>query len=586
MNSEELELSLRTEFESYLKGFLDDLRQEVSDFQRNFETEFEKHKSQTDEAVRKLVQRFDKGVEFNDAFNESVVEHLRLARDEGATITAVAIGEAEKLRQMDAPAAEFDLLRDAVNEISSKSTQSEILRALVDHAGKFTPRGAFFIVKNDHFVGWQAFGDESAVDEAAVQAVRFPVAADTVLADSVNTLSTAASSANEHKDDGQFLDALGFGIPDRMYAIPLIARGRGVAVLYADYGRGGVNVNPDALETLVRVAGLTVELAAAGVQPSPPPQKAEVPPAEAVPMQFTEAPAAETTRLPDVPPVEAWEYQAPEGQDFAFVDEPGKVAEVTVEEPAHFETEAQPAAPAEPMAEEPETIEPMSVSPVQEAIVEEEEPGEAPAEKVTFEDTFVQYTEEVTYFEPIEESTEPAYSAEEPAFSYQDQASTLTDYPEVIEEAAAEPVRHAEMEPEAASSSMNGTPAPQVAEPLAEVASAQAARTRFRDRSIDLPIEVPEEERRLHNDARRFARLLVSEIKLYNEQKVSDGREAGDLYDRLREAIDRSREMYDKRVQPPVAEKFDYFHYELVSSLAEGDDVKLGASYPGSKVHA
>ncbi|MBK9154851.1 MAG: hypothetical protein IPM25_11645 [Chloracidobacterium sp.] len=73
---------------------------------------------------------------------------------------------------------------------------------------------------------------------------------------------------------------------------------------------------------------------------------------------------------------------------------------------------------------------------------------------------------------------------------------------------------------------------------------------------------------------------------MYNEQKVSDGREAGDLYDRLREAIDRSREMYDKRVQPPVAEKFDYFHYELVSSLAEGDDVKLGASYPGSKVHA
>jgi hypothetical protein len=97
---------------------------------------------------------------------------------------------------------------------------------------------------------------------------------------------------------------------------------------------------------------------------------------------------------------------------------------------------------------------------------------------------------------------------------------------------------------------------------------------------------VPEDERRLHNDARRFARLLVSEIKLYNEQKVADGRASGDLYDRLREAIDRSRDMYDKRVQQPVAEKYDYFHYELVTSLAEGDDVKLGASYPGGKVHA
>ena len=95
---------------------------------------------------------------------------------------------------------------------------------------------------------------------------------------------------------------------------------------------------------------------------------------------------------------------------------------------------------------------------------------------------------------------------------------------------------------------------------------------------------VSEDERRLHNDARRFARLLVSEIKLYNEQKVKEGRDGSDLYDRLREAIDRSREMYDKRVQPPVAAKFDYFHYELVNTLAEGDDNKLGTTYPGSAI--
>jgi hypothetical protein len=67
-------------------------------------------------------------------------------------------------------------------------------------------------------------------------------------------------------------------------------------------------------------------------------------------------------------------------------------------------------------------------------------------------------------------------------------------------------------------------------------------------------------------------------------RKVKEGREGNDLYDRLREAIDRSREMYDKRVQPPVASKFDYFHYELVSTLAEGDEEKLGDSYPGATV--
>ncbi len=104
---------------------------------------------------------------------------------------------------------------------------------------------------------------------------------------------------------------------------------------------------------------------------------------------------------------------------------------------------------------------------------------------------------------------------------------------------------------------------------------------------MELPVDVAnEEERRLHNDARRFARLLVSEIKLYNEQKVTEGRSQSDLYARLREYIDRSREMYDKRVKPEVAQKYDYFHSELVNTLAEGDTAKLGSAYPGATVSA
>lgn len=94
----------------------------------------------------------------------------------------------------------------------------------------------------------------------------------------------------------------------------------------------------------------------------------------------------------------------------------------------------------------------------------------------------------------------------------------------------------------------------------------------------------PGDEEKAHNDARRFARLLVSEIKLYNEQKVGDGRRTGDLYDRLKEDIDRSRQMYEKRVTPSVAAKFDYFYDELVSTLAEGDRSKLGSDCPGPSV--
>lgn len=90
-----------------------------------------------------------------------------------------------------------------------------------------------------------------------------------------------------------------------------------------------------------------------------------------------------------------------------------------------------------------------------------------------------------------------------------------------------------------------------------------------------------ETEQRAHNDARRFARLLVSEIKLYNAAKVNDGRRNFDLYERLKDEIDRNRKVYDKRVSPTVAARFDYFYEELVQTLAEGDPAKLGKDCPG-----
>jgi hypothetical protein len=118
------------------------------------------------------------------------------------------------------------------------------------------------------------------------------------------------------------------------------------------------------------------------------------------------------------------------------------------------------------------------------------------------------------------------------------------------------------------------TPAPTYSAPLGT--------SRRYGADTELPVEVDESERRFHTDARRFARLLVSEIKLYNEQKVKDGRSQGNLYNLLREDIDRSRQMYDKRISPEVTARYDYFHHELVKTLAEGDPSKLGTGYPGN----
>jgi hypothetical protein len=71
--------------------------------------------------------------------------------------------------------------------------------------------------------------------------------------------------------------------------------------------------------------------------------------------------------------------------------------------------------------------------------------------------------------------------------------------------------------------------------------------------------------------ARRYARLLVSEIKLYHEPAVIDGRRDRDLATRLGGEITHARAMYDQRVPPHVRERADYFHDELVRTLANGD---------------
>jgi hypothetical protein len=84
------------------------------------------------------------------------------------------------------------------------------------------------------------------------------------------------------------------------------------------------------------------------------------------------------------------------------------------------------------------------------------------------------------------------------------------------------------------------------------------------------------EDQKAHEDAKRFARLVVSEIKLYNETKVAEGRRSRDLYERLKEDIERGRQMYSDRVAPNIRDSTNYFYDELVRILAGGDASALG----------
>lgn len=531
MNSEELELSLRSEFENYLKSFRAEMREHAAELHKQFEAEMDKHRSLLDEAFRAYSARFDSEATVDAGFKASVIEHLRQARDEGAALTAAAMADAEQLDHTPvaaAPAepANYSGLRDAINDISEQRTQATILKSLVDHAAEFAPRGAFFIIKNEHLVGWKVFGDGSDSAENAIADIRFPVSSDSILGSAVKSLKTSDGSYGRHSEDNVFLEPLQYGQPEGMHAIPLVARGRGVAVLYAE----GSNANVEALETLVRIAGLTVELQASATSAKA--ESRETAPADFERAQQEQQATVESAPVEEVQPetqVEAsgeWHEETPaaetETAGFEFTE---STPEVEVHEASPF---------SEPVAEQP-------------------------VEEVSAE------------FQSEEQSGEVVFDA----------GSSMGS--EKIESSPFDVA--ADLEP-ATVGAGSGKKSKKSKEKAVEVSPANVGRTAagLSGRQADLPIEVSDDERRPHNDARRFARLLVSEIKLYNEQRVTEGRQAGDLYMRLREAIDRSREMYDKRVQPPVAAKFDYFHYEIVNSLAEGDEKRLGNGYPGATV--
>jgi hypothetical protein len=91
--------------------------------------------------------------------------------------------------------------------------------------------------------------------------------------------------------------------------------------------------------------------------------------------------------------------------------------------------------------------------------------------------------------------------------------------------------------------------------------------------------QLPPEEADVHRKAQRFARLLVDEIKLYNQAKVTEGRKNKDLYDRLKDEIEKSRATYQKRYGTTVAAAADYFNQEIVRSLAGDDGSLMGANF-------
>ncbi len=65
----------------------------------------------------------------------------------------------------------------------------------------------------------------------------------------------------------------------------------------------------------------------------------------------------------------------------------------------------------------------------------------------------------------------------------------------------------------------------------------------------------------------RLARAILSDVMLYNPDKVREGIEADDLFERLRAELAEARSFFDERVDEQVAARSNAFDRALVDVL-------------------
>jgi len=479
-------------------------------------------------------------------------------------------------------ALDLDVLRRLDSARSQSELLKELLPALVDHVG----RAAVLVVREGTVSAWSGIGFKNGEKLRTWNARVAESAAFEKLVHEVAVVRFLPS------EDGLFASWLeGEALPSEAIIIPVSLRGRIVGGIYADRLEGAP-WNTESAQAMVAAACWLIDtLAFRSSVPSPPlqepvvliPVDAEGPSGEA---------AAEEAGSDEEPTPESGYPAVAESEDFR--QEPPESAEVP-------ETGAE----AEPIAEAPgaPSAEEISGQAAEEPVSEGSsegfeaqapsagwapEPAGAPAMDLPAETVEIKRDEGWTPPgdeaagagpEQEEEEEEEAPSGVEEAAPPREgvvappSVETVTppgeavppppvEREEPVEMETASPPPVAPVAPPPVSPVMPPPPVSPVMPPPPEEPGFSAQ-------------EVSEEDPR-HEEARRFARLLVSEIKLYNPDEVENGQANNDIYQRLKEDIDRSREMYDRRVAEDIRASHDYFREALIRILANGDDDALG----------
>ncbi len=463
-------------------------------------------------------------------------------------------------------------LRDALASIDRARSQTEILSTLLRESARYASRTAVLLVRGGELRGWgsEGFGDAEAALRAVVLDGEGGAWGRLSQSQGAELLSAA--------DCATLVSRVDSPLPHDGVLVPIVLRDRVAAGLYADR-LDDRELGVEALQILAHAAAQAIETLPFRERSSTPTLALE---GGANGVGIETAPAAAVEEAP-----------APE-------------PEAQAAEPAAFseqQREPEPAAWTAPPVQEEETIET-----AQTAAVPADLPAdlpEAPRQETSVAGDWGRSIPSVTEAMPLpgfpllSDSSLATQRAPEPPAPPAPMEEEVPRYPRSVEEP---PARTPDPSPDATvllqRSSLTGepaaTPTPAAAAPLRPVPAPEEPAAPF-ERAAGTPevrppsgvdgpgwafattrVPVNPDNQALHEEARRLARLLVSEIKLYNEEQVEEGRRNRDVYERLREDIDRSRQMYDERVDPQILRSTDYFYQELVRILAAGDSKALG----------
>lgn len=558
-----------------------DMRQEVSQWLR----------SSSEELLGRLA-------ELRPPVPESFVAHEDLEPAVRSEARELAEGLSSQARR-----GGVSELREALGAIDRARSQAEILNALLQESARYASRSAILLLRGGEVRGWsgQGFGDaDSSVRDLSLGAPREGSWSHAFQGQGPARLSAGECAA--------LCSRLESPVGREGVLVPLVLRDRVAAALYADRTDGAA-FTPEALQVLCYTAALAIESlpfrersSTATLAPVP---EAEAGDAEAEAPAEAPAPDVDTGAQTASIPVYSGEAAARDEAETEATQAWTPAAE-PMAEPAFEPTEDLPAedlpasagweSPGATTSEVEVEAEPEPEAAAPWAAVEESEAYEVEAidETATAEEESATPTQKVDLRglsavpEPEPEPQAEAIPALSPDATVLLQRSSLREAREGINPPAT-PFAAPEPEPE------RPMPPPTPIRPVAPpVPAAQAGDDTSPTVSATPEVRPPSDvqgpgwafggaarqpvatDDPLHEEARRLARLLVSEIKLYNEEQVEEGRRKRDLYERLREDIDRSRQMYEERVESRILKSTDYFYQELVRILAAGDAKALG----------